>query len=253
MKRNQFEVMLPNDEVIEEQISTLVEKALPKQKTFLEALYEIYHKVPIRQVLFGRGEWLFSLFLWIVLMAFVLTIGEQSMKATEFNSALFIAAPFAFVALTGFFYLDRRFNGTLEIEMTTKFTIYQMLAIRMFIYSIVASFLIITCILVAAQFIDIQIVYSIPIGLSGLFIFASIMLLLYREQHVFIRTAVICAIWIGGNWSLSHWFLDPYESVLLKLPIILYFIILLSVISLFMYALKRFFTRNQGGAFECLK
>ena len=179
MKRNKFEVRVPRDEIIREQISTIIEKGLPKRKTFLETLNEIYNKLPLWHVLFGRGEWLFSLLILTFFLSLTrLSPSNQTIQETEFYSLLFKVAPFGFLALTGFSYLHRRINRTLEIEMTTKFTVYQMLALRMFAYSIIASFLIITFILFTAQFIEVNIIYSIPIGLSGLFSFASIMLLL---------------------------------------------------------------------------
>lgn len=253
MEQNKFEVKLPKEEIIQDQISIIVAKGLPQRKTFLTTLKDIWHNVPLWQVFFGRGEWLFSLILLVGVITFtVITVGENSIKAGEFYRLIFTGAPFVFLALTGFSFIDKKLNGTLEIEMTTKFTVYQLLAIRMFVYSVIASFFIITCIVIAAQFIGIQVLYSIPIALSGLFIFAAVLLLLYQEQHLVLRTGVFCTVWIGGNLGLSQWFPNSYQFVITQLPIIIYFLILVSAICLYLYSLKRFFTRNQGGAFECL-
>lgn len=253
MKQTKFEVKLPKEDVIDEQVSIIVAKALPKQKSMLGMLIDLWHSRHLWQVFFGRGEWLFSLILLVgVLVLTVLSVENNSIKASEFYSFTIIAAPFLFLALTCFSYIDKKRHGTLELVMTMKFTLYQMLAIRMFVYSIIASFFIITSILVAALFVEIKVLYSIPIGLSGLFIFAALLLLLYQERHLLVRTGVFCFIWIGGNLSLSYLLKDSYEFVLTKLPIFIYFLILIAAFSLFIFSLKRFFTRNQGGAFECL-
>lgn len=251
--RTKFEVKLPSEEVIEEQISIIIEKGLPKQKTISDYLRDIWRNAPLWHLLFGRGEWMFSLILFVVgLTLTVATVENSPMNESEFYLLIFTGAPFVFLALTGFSYWNKKWNNTLEIEMTTKYTVYQMLAIRMFVYSLFASFFIITCILVVAQFIEIKVLYSIPIGLSGLFIFAAILLLIYREQHLVFRTGAFCFVWVGGNWGLNTWFRDAYEYVLTQLPIIIYILILLFAVGFFIYALKRFFTRKQGGAFECL-
>lgn len=253
MEQNKCKVKLPTEEVIQKQISIIVNKGLPTRKSFSATLHDIWHNTSLWHLFFGRGEWLFSLVLLIGSITFtVMTVGEGSIQESEFYRLTFIGAPFLFLALTSFSYIDKKMSGTLEIEMTTKFTVYQLLAIRMFFYSIVASFFIITCFVIAAQFIGIQVLYSIPIALSSLFIFAGLLLYLYREQHVMLRTGLFSAIWIGGNLSLAKWFSNSYALVITQLPFIIYLFIFVSAICLYLFSLKRFFTRHQGGAFGCL-
>ncbi|WP_033826795.1 hypothetical protein [Bacillus andreraoultii] len=248
-----FEVKMPSDTEIDEQISIIVAKGLTKKQTIFHNVRTIWRVFPNRWLLFGKGEGIFSLILLLCVILFtVLLTKNQSFEMNQFYAYVFTLSPFIFISSAIFTFLDKKLNGTFEIEMTAKYTVYQMLAIRMFFYSLYASVINITFIMIVSQFIGIDVFRAIAITLSSLFLFATCLLILYKEKHLYFRMSIFCFTWAAGNIYLYQLLKETYTQVVEQIPLTVYFILVLLIIRFYFYVLKQFFTRNQGGAYECL-
>ncbi|MGM9988851.1 MAG: hypothetical protein ACI35O_16715 [Bacillaceae bacterium] len=253
MKKTKFHIDLPTEEEISNQVSIIISKGLPQRQTMLQTIVDIWRDFPRKQFIFGMSEWLFTLILFVSsIVTMILVIKNDAFEITNFYKLSFVLSPFVFLTLTGASYMNKKLNGVLELEMTTKYTLYQVLAVRMLLYSMVASVLIITCSFIASLFIKMEVLRSIPIALSGLFLFASCFLFFFKERYVYVRTGLFCIVWTGGNILFSQMFKNGYELMIVQFPIIIYFVIMFVTFGLFLYAVKQFFTRDRGGVYECL-
>lgn len=252
MKKEKFEIPNLSEKQVDQQIALIIQKGLPKRSSLRESIVHVVRDFPKRPFLFEPGEWLFSCIL-IVFMSYIVfsTTQNPNFKAPDFYSIIFALSPFVFIGLIGFSYMSKKMNGTLEIEMTMKYTVYQMLAIRMLFYSVIASIVNIGIIVVTAKFIQFDIFQAIAIALTGLFIFSAIFLLLVKGQFAAFKATVFSALWLLGNIALSKYETKAYGEVLIQLPSIVYITIALGAFILFIYALQQFFHTNEGGIMKC--
>lgn len=251
--KTKFEPKLPTDAEMERQIALIVKKGLPRRQSMCELLGEIWREFPKRQLLFDRGELLFtSLLLAVIVGQLYFAIETANLLHDSWIAMLFLISPFLFLALTGFSTIRKQLEGTLELEMTVKYTVYQILAIRMLFYSIVASIVHVVCILIASHFLSIDILKVVSVALTGLFLFAAGMLYMLRGRRPLRTVAIYCLGWFSGNLLLFSQAKAVYMPVLMQLPNAFYVLLTCGAISLYLYGLQRFFKKQQGGTFECL-
>lgn len=251
--KTKFEPKLPTEEEIDRQIAMIVDKGLPRKQSMWEMLGEMWRVFPKKQLFFERGEILFTSLLLIVVAGQLWYTIEAPMETTDSWAAmLFLISPFLFLALTGFSTIRKKLEGTLELEMTMKYTVYQILAIRMLFYSIIASIVHAGCIVIAAQFIAMDVFKMISVALTGLFLFAAGLLYVLRGRGPLLKTILYCIGWLAGNFVLFGQDKQVYTQVIMQLPNAFYIMIACMAISLFLFGLQRFFTKQQGGTFECL-
>lgn len=245
----EFEVKTPNDQQIEQQIQVIIQQAFPKQKSTVALAAEIW-RVFSKRELFGRSELLFSiLIVALVAIQLIYMIVNQDELGVEWAGILFLVAPFIFLALTVSNYITKQFAGMVEIEMTMKYTMYQLLAIRMAMYSVYAIVVHITTLFVASQFFVFDELTLTSFSLSGLFLFATGMLILMRKNSSFIRILLYSGCWFVVT---SVVFTKLNLDVVMQLPKIVYVLVMVVTMYLFIHAIYQMFTKKQGGSYECL-
>ncbi|KGR84483.1 hypothetical protein [Lysinibacillus odysseyi] len=251
--RTKFEAKLPEEAEIERQIAIIVSKGLSRKQSMWEVMRKIWREFPKRQLLFERGELLFtSLLLAVVASLLLYTIEAPRDTTDSWTAMLFLISPFLFLALTGFSTIRKQLEGTLELEMTMKYSVYQILAIRMLFYSITASIAHVCCIVIAAQFISMDVFKMISAALTGLFLFAAGLLYVLRGKRPLLHTIIYSISWFAGNFVLFSQAKLVYIQVVLQLPNALYIMMICAAISLFLFGLQQFFKKQQGGTLECL-
>ena len=251
--KTKFEPKLPTEAEIDRQIAIIVGKGLPRRPSMWEVLAEIWREFPKRQLLFEKGELLFTGLMLVVIVGQLWYTIEAPRNLTDgWTAMLFLISPFMFLSLTGFSMIRKHLEGTLELEMTVKYTVYQILAIRMLFYSVVSSVVHMCCIAIAAQFIQMDVLKVVSVALTGLFIFAAGLLFILRGKRPHMNVPIYCIVWFTGNFVLFGEAKAVYMQVILQLPNALYIGIVFGAISFFLFGLQQFFKKQQGGAFECL-
>ncbi|MGM9951103.1 MAG: hypothetical protein ACI33P_13310 [Lysinibacillus sp.] len=251
--KTKFEPKLPTEAEIDRQIAIIVGKGLPRRQSMWEMLAEIRREFPKRQLLFERGELLFTSLMLVVIAGQMWYTIEAPRNLTDgWTAMLFLISPFLFLALTGFSMIRKQLEGTMELEMTVKYTVYQILAIRMLFYSVVSSVVHMCCIMIAAQFIQMDVLKAVSVALTGLFLFAAGLLYILRGKRPLLNVVIYCIVWFTGNFVLFGEAKKVYMQILLQLPNALYIGIVCGAVSFFLVGLQQFFKKQQGGAFECL-
>lgn len=252
MEKKKFEIPNLSKKQVDQQITMIIQKGLPKRSSLRASLVQIVQNFPKRQFLYEPAEWLFTCVL-IVFMSYIVhsTIQNPTFMATDFYSFIFALSPFVFIGLIGFSYMSKKINGTFEIEMTMKYTVYQMLAIRMLLYSVIASIVNISVIVITSKYLQFEIFQAIAIALTGLFIYSAIFLLLVKGQLAAFKAITFSALWLFGNIVLSNDETITYIKVLIQLPILVYVTITIGAFLLFIYALQQFFQTNVREVMKC--
>lgn len=250
--KEQDGIPYPTEEEIDQQITQIIAKGLPKQKSFFSEIQGLYKQMGWRYMLPNQNEWGFTVIALVALVLFVgVTFGgDRVLTATEM-ALFFMISPFLFMSLSLFSFFDKREAHTFELEMTTKFTVFQIIAVRMLTFSSLAIICNTSLALWLASTHELSFMRLWLLSLAGLFLFATGLLVALRKGQVFPKVLAYVSVWLIGNSALVWLADEAYMQVLQTLPSVLYGGLVAMLIILFSLAFKRMYLRKQEGVLLC--
>lgn len=252
MESKKRSIPYPTDEEIEIQVAFIVKQGLPAKQSLIHLLLDIKRQIGWKYVLLSYGEALFSGFVSLIFFGYIWLITDETTTASSvFNGLFFMLSPLVFLCLTAYSYYQKRSNNTFELEMTMKYTVFQLLVCRMLFFSGIAILINMSFILILSLKVEIDIFRLLLLSLTGLFLFSAGLLLSLYNGQVFKRSMVFIVAWVLGNTLLLNIVGQPYARVLDSLPIAVYSILLIGVLALYLYSIKRLMIKDQEGIFEC--
>lgn len=252
MDDKKYSVPYPTDAEIDQQVAYIVKQALPERQNFIRSLLDMKHQIGWQYVLLSRSEALFSaLVAFIVLGCVWLMTDERTVHFPTFYGLLFMLSPLVFLSLTAHAYYQKQSNHTFELEMTMKYTVFQLLVCRMLLFSALAILVNMSFLLLLSLKVEFDLLRVLLLSLTGLFTFSAGLLLALSNGHVLKRSVLFIAGWIVLNVSLLVFLDKPYVRVLESLPITVYVGLLIGISGLYLYSFKHVFMKKQEGAFEC--
>lgn len=242
----------PTEEEILQQIEYIVAQGLPQRKSFLEQLLTLQRQLGWRNLLPNRNEYIFTVIVVLSIFLFVwLTLSTQNKLTSSYFALLFMLSPFIFSSLSLYSFYDKQENQTYELEMTTKYTVFQLIGIRMLLFSSLAILCNASFSFWLSQTLNVSFFFLWLLSLTGLFLFAIGLLYVMKSGLVIRRMVIYFFGWIVGN-SLLMIFADMYYiQVLMQLPIIVYAILVIVLIWLFCSEFKQLYLRKQEGIELC--
>lgn len=251
MKEHNF-IPYPSDKEIENQISQIIEKGLPKQKSFLNEIQGLYRQVGWRFIMPNRNEWMFTVMAVAALFLLAgFTFGsERIFSATEI-AMFFMMSPFLFISLALFSFYEKREAHTFELEMTTKFTVFQVIGVRMLVFSSLSIVCNTSLALWVAYMHELAFVRLWLLSLTGLFLFATGLLVMLRKGQVIPKIIGYVGCWVVLNIGFVWLADDAYIKVVLTLPTIVYVLLVVILFVLFCVAFKTMYLRKQEGVLLC--
>jgi len=242
----------PSELEIEQQVSCILQKGLPKRKSFTTEIKSLFQQVGWRYLLPNRNEWIFTVVAVFALILFMLVTVSTKMELSEDQYAvLFMFSPFLFASLSLYSFIEKRESATFELEMTTKFTVFQLIAIRMLTYSGLAIFVNTSIVLVLLNRLQIDFLHVWLLSLAGLFLFASGLLLVMKAGNLLVKTITYICVWISLNCALVFYAKSVYVQFISSLPNIIYACVVLVLFAICCMAFKRMFLQRQEGIAVC--
>lgn len=250
--KEQDGIPYPTEEEIDQQIAQIIAKGLPQQKSFFSEIQGLYKQMGWRYMLPNQHEWIFTVIALLALVLFVgVTFGgDRVLTATEM-ALFFMISPFLFMSLSLFSFFDKRETHTFELEMTTKFTVFQIVAVRMLTFSSLAIVCNTSLALWLASTHELSFMRLWLLSLAGLFLFATGLLVLLRKGQVVPKVLGYVSGWLIVNSALVWLADEAYMQVLQTLPSILYGGLVAMLIILYSLAFKRMYLRKQEGVLLC--
>ena len=132
-----------------------------------------------------------------------------------------------------------------------KNTVFQVLAVRVLLFSGISLFINMSAAFMLAQNFDVEFIRVWLISLTSLFAFASGLLWFVARGNVWRRTVGYSIAWLIVNSCLLFMIKDIYLQFVFQLPLIIYTGILIVLIGFFFYAFFKTFTRRQEGLWTC--
>ena len=242
----------PSDEEIERQIRQIVDKGLVKRKSFFSELVAMQRNVGWQILLPNKNE---NVFTAIIVMAILLlewlTLGSLGEQKLNYILLFFMLSPFIFASLSIYSFYEKQENQTFELEMTTKYTVFQLIGIRMLFFSCFAILLNASLSFIWMSLFDIGFWRLWLMSLTSLFLFALGMLYVLKSGRAVRRMLVYSFGWVSANLLCMTYANDVVAPFLLQLPLVVYIMLLITFIWLFSLNFKSFYLRKQEGIFTC--
>ena len=242
----------PSEQEIEQQISYILQKSLPTRKSFFAEIKSLFRQVGWQYLLPNRNEWIFTIVAIFTISVFMFaTVNTKTELSESHYAVLFMISPFLFAGLSLYSFIEKRESATFELEMTTKFTVFQLIAIRMLTYSGLAIFVNTSIVLVLANRLQIDFLHVWLLSLAGLFLFASGLLLVMKAGNLLLKTITYICLWIVLNCALVFYAKSKYVQFISSLPNIIYVCIVLVLFAICCITFKRMYIQGQEGIAVC--
>lgn len=248
-KRN---LPFPDDLEIDRQASLIVQKAFPAKRYFLKEMRDFKNQMGWLYLLPNRGETIFtSLLLILTIFCLGLIASVENSMSPFFYGSTFLTAPMSLFLLTAYAIYEKWEKQTFELEMTMKITIFQVIAVRILVFSGISLFINMTAAFVMAVNFEVEFLRIWLISLTGLFAFASGLLWFVSRGNIWRRTAMYTTGWLVINSGWLFMMKDAYLQFVIHLPLVVYTGILVILMGFFFYTFKKAFTRKQEGLWTC--
>ncbi|WP_440896436.1 hypothetical protein ACS127_00085 [Amphibacillus sp. Q70] len=246
MNKEKLTIPLPNEQTIQQQIDHIVASGMKRNESFFTFVKSMYQQVGMRDLFSDRSE---LIFVFITAMTLLCTffIRPESAQADDLYGFIFLISPALFIALSVFTYANKITNATYEVEMACKYNVYQIIAFRMLIFSVLAILVnSITILFFVMTYDDVQFWRAFMISVTGLFIFSVIFLYTLMKRRTTIAVVMIVMGWTAGNILLRYMNHGLYYNILENIPLLVYGIVLIGCIPLHIHLLKKLINFKQA-------
>lgn len=241
MDKEKFHIPFPDERTIQNQIDQIVAASVKPRESFFTYLKSMYQQVGIKHLFSDRSELMFILFTMITLLSIFFTNAElERARVEDVYAFIFLISPVLFISFSVYTYSNKVINATYDVEMACKYNVYQIIAFRMLVFSVIATLVnLLAIFFIAAVYDDIQFMRAIMISITGLFTFSIIFLYTLMKRHSTVIAAITIVGWIIGNLLLKILDDTLYNGILVNLPLFIYAIILIGSITFYIHLLKR--------------
>lgn len=221
------------DKLLDEvDIDSIVDKGVRKKESFIKYLINSIRQIGLKNIFHDKVELLIIIAAAVLLYIVCFTNVYNGDKYYLYKAA-FTMSPIIYGCVVFFSFYNSIEKGAFELEMTCKFNLYQISALRMFFFSILC--MVINTLVIIVLWLSgghIAVLRTVIISAAGLFFFSSVFLFLLIKLRWRISRYFI-AVWIMLNVYLSCFAGDLYIEFLLKVP--LYIHIIISVVCAVIY------------------
>ncbi|WP_058306322.1 hypothetical protein [Gracilibacillus massiliensis] len=227
---------------VEQEIKTIVAKGVMVPAPFHKLLQNMYKQIGIRFLLRDTKEIAIVITMMVILMVSIVVNGHERPNSTSsFYGMIMCISPILYGLLSLLPFFNSKTNGTFEVEMTSKYNLYQLAAFRMLVFSVFCFLLNTIWVLsMAVKFSSIHFVQAFMISTTSLLLFSLLFLyVLTNLKTMFTKLAVMMG-WMGINVLLLMIDSAFYHQLLVAIPWYLYGIIIILTPYLYVKKLKEF-------------
>lgn len=239
-----MKIEYPSEEEINRSIAESIAKAYPKREGLLIYLSRLYRHIGMDFLLHGMREMLLS----VLAAYFFLIICYNSLSQTVMShSCLLIVlfSPLVFQLILFLSVVMEQEQSTLELQMTCKYTIYHILALRMLLVSAFSVLLnSAACIVVFWESGAEMIVRMIFLSTTVLFAYSLFYVKLLTRSVRLTFQVLLYGVWIAANIMLCLLLPAVYRYMVWELPLVFHIGMWLLSAVLMGYLLSRFLYRN---------
>lgn len=219
---DKFNIDMPDDFEIKQQINLILDKSMPTKVSFYSYISKMYKDIGIRNIFHDLSELTYIFILTIAILVFsIISIRRgETFAEDKIYIFIFLVSPLFYLITNLLSYIKIKENNTYEIEIVCKYNLYQVASLRMLIFSV-------TCILLNSVFIiglydKINILRGLMISISSVFLFSSMLLYAVVKVKTFLIRYVVILTWLIINAVFIALSINEYILLLKNLPIVVY-------------------------------
>lgn len=241
MIKEKFSVPLPDEETIHSEINKIVIAGIKPKQSLLSCFMDLYKVIGWKYLFTNQRDGLFITFSVMTVLIYLFSnLTETAQTSADVYPFLFAASPLLYISLSFYDFLYKRHYATFEMEMVSKYNLYQITGFKMLIFSMLSIFVNTMAItFLAIKYEAIHLLTAFFVSTTALFLFSIIFLAALIKKQTGWRAAVVILGWIGSNIVLTLLPNHLYSNILLKLPIFVYSVVLLVSIFLYLQYLNR--------------
>lgn len=207
----------------------------------------MYQQVGIKHLFSDRSELTFILITAITLLIlFFIRPDPATAQMEDLYAFIFLISPVLFIVLSIYTYTNKITNATYEVEMVCKYNVFQIIAFRMLVFSVITILVnSLTIFFIVRVYDYIQFFRAFMISTSGLFIFSVVFLYILMRRRTKVVATVMIFAWLIGNLLLRFMNNKLYSDILVNLPLFIYGIIIIISIFIYINFLKRLIHYKQ--------
>lgn len=233
-------------------IARIVDLGVKVKKPFFTYLKDMIQEIGFKNIFHDKNEIIFiSLLVVAVLGFFMINITDNNSEISEIYRFIFVSSPILYIVILLFSLFNTKEKGTYELEMSCKYNLYQILALRMFIFSLIST--VVNTIIILLVFIwkdNIDVLRAVCVSITGLFLFSSVFIYIALSSKREVSKLLLVGSWVATN--IGIYFIDKkiYNDFLMKVPIYIHLIVTLICVIFYIKNLKRFINfRSERGGF----
>lgn len=227
------EKMINIPEIDFDEIDSIVNKGVKPKISFLQYIFNCFKEIGFKNIFHDKTE-LAIIFLSGIAMFIPLIISFSNSDMQVLYKFIFIMSPIIYLLAVLFSFYNSKEKGAFDIEMTCKYNLYQLSALRMFIFSLAGIIInTLSIIIVWCSGREIDVIRMIVISITGLFMFSIIFLYSLLKLKFTISKYFVISAWIIINLFLSKSTSGMYQEFLIKAPLFIH--ILISSVCIVLY------------------
>lgn len=233
-------------------IDGIIESGVKTKKSFLTYLKDMIVEIGLKNIFHDRNEVVFiSLLVIATIMFSMFAIASNSSDIATIYRFIFIVSPILYIVILLFSFFNTKQKGTFELEMICKYNLYQMLALRMFIFSIISTIMNTVIILLVFMWKqEIDVLRAICISITGLFLFSSVFIYIAVATKKSISKFLLVGGWVVINIGFYFISNSIYDAFLMELPVYIHLIVTLICVIFYIKNLNIFINfRSERGSF----
>lgn len=214
-------------------LETIVSKGVITKTSFIRYLRMCVKELGLKNIFHDKKELLVIALVGFGLLS-ISMVNLSSSSLDQLYKFTFIGSPIIYLSAIIFSFYNSKEKGAFDIEMTCKYNLYQLAALRMLTFSVFCILINSCSILIVKSFNhNLDVMRAIIISITGLFLFSTIFLYSLLRLKRGIAKYLVIASWILINIYLSSINTEGYKEFLIKAP--LYIHLMISAICMILY------------------
>ncbi|WP_051541984.1 hypothetical protein [Clostridium lundense] len=239
------DIDFPSLEEINVEVNEILNKGLKKKKGFFSYITLTIKELGIKNIFHDKSE---LVFISVVSLIFFVFIGGQVALSSltregyihSLYGYIFIVSPVLYVIISLFSFINTRLKSTYEVEMTCKYNMYNLAAIRMFIFSIVGIvFNSLAIAIIYFAFGKFNVIRAYVVSIGSLFLFSTIFIITIVYLKGSIYKYLVMIGWLLINLILIINENSLYITFITNVPVYIHLIITAICMSIYIKVLKK--------------
>ena len=168
MDNKEKEIYINIPEINFEEVDFIVNKGVKPKMSFIRYLRECFRDIGFKNIFHDKTE-LFIIALIYILLSILTFIINFNIK--DIYKSTFFISPILYLGTVLFSFYNSKERGAFDVEMTCKYNLYQLSALRMFIFSLASIFInSLSIIIILIMGKEVDAIRMIIISITGVFL-----------------------------------------------------------------------------------